>query len=745
MGGFFKRHTFIILLLLLYISVGFLYSVTTPIFEASDEFWHYPFVRHLAQGGGLPIQNPEQVGPWRQEGNQPPLYYALGALVTFPIDTSDFRAVRRVNPHADVGVVRGDGNVNMVIHDNREGIRLHGTALAVRLVRWMSLLMGSATVLAGYLLARQLFPGDKVLALSAAGLTAFNPMFLFISASVNNDNLVIMLSAFSLVLMTKYVAIHPRPRQWIYLGILLGLASLAKVSALGLIPLAGLTALIVARRHRSWRVLFLGGLGIFLPAMLLGGWWYYRNWRLYGDPLGFSAFLAIVGKRHPIPTFYQLLAEWKGFVKSYWGLFGALNVPSPAWVYWTLSLFTGIGVLAAPFSLWRKWIKGDKKSVRLLQGGLVTIWPIILLVSLMRWTLLTPASQGRLIFPGLASINLLVSLGLGGLLPARRRALLPAVVLLISFVIAVMMPFIVIRPAYAHPPVLEQEDVSMRQSADVRFGDKMRLLGYDLEEQTVTPGGEFPVTLCWESLAPMEEDYSVFLHLVSEEGIIIAQRDMYPGRGTYPTSLWESGDIIEDTYVLPIPPAVTTPARVNLVVGLYSWETGERLSVMDGEGNDLGDSYTLEQFVLPGRERDGIPNPMHRNLANRIALIGYTLDRTTASPGGTFYLTLYWRALRDVQENYSVFTQVLGQDGRCWAQMDGWPQQGDSPTATWRRGQIIRDEYALTVREDAPPGVCELWVGMYDASGRRLNVLGKGGYVEGDHISLGGVRIVPDE
>jgi hypothetical protein len=605
--------------------------------------------------------------------------------------------------------------------------------------------MGGVTVAAGYLVARQIFPGDRVLPLSVAGLTAFNPMFLFISASVNNDNLVIMLSALCLLLMVKHIATRPRPGQWAGLGILLGLASLAKTSALGLIPLGGLTVLVVAWRGRSWRRLVVGGFCLILPAVLVGGWWYYRNWRLYGDPLGFSAFLAIVGRRHPVPTLWQLLAEWKGFVKSYWGLFGAFNVPSPLWVYWTLSLVTGVGLLAAPFALWYRWAEEDMEGVHLLQIGLVAVWPVILLISLLRWTLLTPASQGRLIFPGLISINLLVSIGLGGLLSARRKVLLPALAVLISFVIAVILPFAVIRPAYEPPPVLDADKVGGFQRTDASFGGKVRLLGYDLGDSEIRPSKDFRVTLWWECLAPMQRDYSVFLHLVSEDDIIIAQRDVYPGKGNYPTSSWQPGDVIRETYVLLVPPAVVTPARVELVVGLYSVRTGTRLKVVDEGGGDMGDSVALTQLVLPARERGGIPNPVRRNLGNRIALVGYTLDRTSASPGEAFHLTLYWQALCDVRENYSVFTQILGRDGRRWAQMDGWPQQGDSPTGTWDRGQIVRDEYTLEVRENAPPGVYGLWVGMYDAEGRRLNVLGEGGYVEDDRISLGSVRILSRE
>lgn len=316
---------------------------------------------------------------------------------------------------------------------------------------------------------------------------------------------------------------------------------------------------------------------------------------------------------------------------------------------------------------------------------------------------------------------------------------------LISFLVAVISPFAVIRPAYEPPRILAVDEISGLNRTDVSFGEKARLLGYDLEERTIVPGEAFRVTLWWKCLAPMERDYSVFLHLVSEEDIIIAQRDVYPGQGTYPTSFWQPGDVIKDTYVLSIPPAVVTPARMELVVGLYSVETGERLQATREGGEDLGDKVSLVQLTLPVRERDGVPNPMRRNLGNRIALVGYTLDRTAAVPGEAFHLTLYWQALRDVQKNYSVFTQVLGPDERRWAQMDGWPQQGDSPTATWRRGQIVRDEYELVVSEDAPPTVCGLWVGMYDADGRRLNVLSDDGHVEGDRISLGSVRILPKD
>jgi len=737
------EHSGIVLVLTAFVIVGFIYSVVTPIFEASDELWHYPFVRHLADAHTLPIQRPDQIGPWRQEGSQPPLYYALGALLTAWVDTGDMEAIRQLNPHANIGMLTRDRNVNMVIHTPRERWPYRRTVLAVHLVRWMSLLMGAVTVLAGYLLARQVFPGDRILALSTACLTAFNAMYLFVTTSVNNDALVIMLCALCLWLMARYVLIRPSVAQWTLLGLLLGLGSISKASVLGMMPLAALMVFTVARRERSWRELVVAGLAIGLPILLTAGWWYYRNWRLYDDPLGLSAFVAVVGARYPVPTLRQLLGEWRGFVMSYWGLFGGLNVAAPGWVYWLLSILALVGLLGAPVYVRRGHRVERFTPARWLQLGLIVLWPCIVFVALIRWTLMTPASQGRLMFSALTAISLLTSMGLAGLLPRRVRAVLPATMSLLMLAIALMLPFASIRPVYAAPRLLGEAEVSsLSTRLDVTFGGKMRLLGYALDREQVAPGDDLAVTLYWRSLAPIQENYTVFVHVLGANDLIIGQRDMYPGQGNYPTSLWSPGDIVRDTYVVPISSVAMTPSEAQIEVGLYRMDTGERLQALDSTGARLGDSLRFGRLVLPSRTVNGIPNPVYFNLEERIALVGYDLDRTAAVPGESFHLTLYWRALHDLDTDYSVFTHVLGEQDRIWAQMDSWPQRGQAPTSTWREGQLIPDLYELEVVANAPAGVYDLEIGMYTADGKRLSILGEGGRAQGTRILLGKVRIL---
>ena len=194
------------LILLLFVLLGWSYALTTPVFEASDELWHYPLIKFLADGNPLPVQafDPDEAGPWKQQASQPPLYYWLAAATTFWIDTDDLPQVRWLNPHVDNGIITTDGNINMVVHDPNAN-PWQGTLLAVRVIRVLSVLLGACTVYLTYRIAREVAPNRPEIALGAAAINAFTPMFLFISGAVNNDNLVVPLASLALWLMIRLV------------------------------------------------------------------------------------------------------------------------------------------------------------------------------------------------------------------------------------------------------------------------------------------------------------------------------------------------------------------------------------------------------------------------------------------------------------------------------------------------------------------------------------------------------------
>jgi hypothetical protein len=278
----------------------------------------------------------------------------------------------------------------------------------------------------------------------------------------------------------------------------------------------------------------------------------------------------------------------------------------------------------------------------------------------------------------------------------------------------------------------------------------MKLLGYDLPlsntqypiSNTLMPGDSLTITLYWQSLAEMDQNYSVFVHLLDENELVVAQRDMYPGQGLHPTSLWSAGDAIANRYVLILPETAFAPNQAQLEVGLYDFTTGERLLAYGPNGELLGDNIRFQEIKIMPRDETGVPNPVNFNLGNRIALIGYDMDRRCASPGETIHLTLYWQALARMKENYSVFTHVLGEENRIWAQKDDWPQGGDAPTSTWEPGQTIVDEYELTVNLDTPADVYDVEIGLYLAeTGDRLRIVEQGGRLLDDRVLLSKVRV----
>ncbi len=86
---------------------------------------------------------------------------------------------------------------------------------------------------------------------------------------------------------------------------------------------------------------------------------------------------------------------------------------------------------------------------------------------------------------------------------------------------------------------------------DVRFGDFGRLAGYEISASQVSPGQSLAVTLYWQGLEGTSPvDYTVFTHLISEDGRLIAQHDGPPASGTVPTTSWQAGRAIQDRHQL---------------------------------------------------------------------------------------------------------------------------------------------------------------------------------------------------
>jgi hypothetical protein len=325
-------------------------------------------------------------------------------------------------------------------------------------------------------------------------------------------------------------------------------------------------------------------------------------------------------------------------------------------------------------------------------------------------------------------------IGLVGWLP--RRPAVMGVGLLSGFliIISAAAPFVWIQPAY-RPPERQVPDNLQIVNAD--FEDKIRLVGYELEKGEVRPGESIEVILVWEVLAPMERNWSVFVHL--NDPVLetpVAQRDMYLGQGLLAATFLKPGQQIINYYRLSLPPPAVAPAELTLVTGLYDYYSaaGERLRTAGG-----ADSAALDTVLVvpaPGEA----PNPVSINFENLVELIGYDVVPRRAQAGETFDVTLYFRPLRPLAQNYTVFAQVIDQDTTRWASDDQL-----QPTGEWPVGEVRSVHLSLTLDETTPADVYPIIVGLYiqtaEGSFDRLQTMTAEGRLTDDFLLLTSVRV----
>lgn len=140
---------------------------------------------------------------------------------------------------------------------------------------------------------------------------------------------------------------------------------------------------------------------------------------------------------------------------------------------------------------------------------------------------------------------------------------------------------------YYVPPGAARMALAHPSRAD--FGS-IRLLGCDPPPEPARPGDTLTVRLYWRALAPMQQGYTAFVHLLGTTdnpatgNSLWAQDDHQPGQGTYPTYRWFAGEIVRDEFRLAVPPDAPS-GEYTLSTGFYDPLTHQRLARSDGEGD----------------------------------------------------------------------------------------------------------------------------------------------------------------
>lgn len=301
----------------------------------------------------------------------------------------------------------------------------------------------------------------------------------------------------------------------------------------------------------------------------------------------------------------------------------------------------------------------------------------------------------------------------------------------------------------ASPPALASLPLEHRRV--MNFGD-LQLLGYDLAEGSYRPGDWVWVRPYWQAKQKLAEDYSFHLRLVDENKRLWAEEVIHPVGDGYPTSSWDEGEIVKGQHALRIP---SDAPEGDYYVGIVLREPeiaqprgflADLLGVFssDGYALDMGEIHVIQverEFAVPT-----IQHPHQANFGGLVEFLGYDLERTGLGPGEVLPLTLYWRALGQMDTSYTVFTHLIDEDKRIWAQQDNPPQESEHPTTLWVKGEVVTDRYSIIVDPDAPPGEYAIEIGLYDAAtGDRLPVLDDKGESVDDRVLLRKVWVINEQ
>jgi hypothetical protein len=639
-------------LVVAFVVLATLYSVVTPLGEGPDEPGHARYMFFLAREGRLPVQQADAAkSDVPGEGHQPPLAYALVAPLAAWLPREERQFDMPGNPRftwATPSAGAGQAvELNAVAHGSREYMPWRGFVLAWRLARLVSVALGAATVVFTYLSAQALTDErrktkDEIVQTSfvlrpssfvpllAAALVAFNPQFLFISALVTNDALLVMLSAALLWLAVRRPTTDDRPKSIgavavyaLAMGLVLGLALITKQSAIILAPVAFLAVLEQSRLSTINRadgagrfassprhlVTLSALLALGVTTLLISGWWYARNWRIYGDLFGLAAFQAeFITQPFDATSGAAWIAALAQLHSSFWAHFGWMNVAPPGWVIGAFVLVE-LGALGGLVLL----VVGSRRS------SVVGYWPLVALPLLaFGWVVsfaLTAglvAGQGRLLFPALPALAILLAWGLAAWqnkepprgYPTENRILskiLRFLVLGSWFLIALWLPFGVIRAAYplhTLPETLAIERLGTQVYG--RFGvpgePGAELRGWKLSGST-RPGDTPELALIWHALGRQNRNWTVFIHLVDAQEQIVAEDDRPPQDDAFPMLQWVAGDWVEDRHPLALP-ASLAPGEYHIRVGLFFPRTARRAGVYSKRGTLRGDYLDIGTLTV---------------------------------------------------------------------------------------------------------------------------------------------------
>jgi hypothetical protein len=372
---------------------------------------------------------------------------------------------------------------------------------------------------------------------------------------------------------------------------------------------------------------------------------------------------------------------------------------------------------------------------------LLAAWLLLEALLLVRWTAATEASSGRLLFPALGSVALLVAFGVAALAGPWQRLVSGLLAVVFALGGALALP-LALLPAYAAPVFVPTAELHPALALGYRYGN-LELVGATLPPAPLVPGSTVTVTLDWATVGPIAQNDVVSVQLFGPAGVRVEalqhRSDAFPGGGAVLTSRWPAGMGLVDAVPIHLRSDIPAPSLVHVDVFVYpDGRINEPVPVRTANGEPISPPE-LGRLVY-GRPAVIVPvaPPPLTVFGGQIALQRASIP-PVATAGSDLAVQLRWQALTAPKGSYTVFVHLGPLDQQPLAQHDQQPLAGKLPTTEWVPGEVIDDVVDVPLPAGLPAGSYDVSVGLYQSSGGARLVL-TGGATQ---FRLGSVRIAP--
>ena len=733
------------------IVLGFLYVTQVPLWQIHEaDFLKVP--RIIRDFGRLPIPEDYPEGGFDTlNANQPPLYYfLLLPIVQVLDDRADIPPPVQANAFCNTY----NENLTTFLYDDHNASPAAGSNAMTYAARFLNLLLDCGAVIFTFLTARTLFRSSTLIPALAAGMIAFEPTLVRLNGIINNDTLLLFISALHLWFCARLIAgLGKRLWNSVAIVVISVIAIQSKLHgwmmlAYGL-ALIGIVLAYSQRRRFNRRTLRYGLLAAVGLLIIIGAILFF-NQQQYGSIFGRYAWLdETIGntlrsfslENTAALTIATIANTWQDYAGIAYELIPRVSVAA-AYSLIPVVLFGGV-VLSTVWLI----VKRQRQTLGfyvLLAGYISAIVLLVIFRGLINnqstefINYMTLQAPVRYYMPALPSAAVLLAagaiLGFQIIHPKLKYA---------AFAVPIL--WLVLAGARLIDPIQQQRMVEQARLSQAQFAALEgvqtpmesntssgfpEILGYRAEAQP--DAGIIDLTLYARAVAPIENNLMVQVNLTGGQGRTQSCRFM-PVQGLYSTLRWKPDEVVQLQAEIPnCAPAAQSPFDLSLT---WLSTSGESISEQN-RSETISITSISAPLAVAGQCQPslGVIDDSLQVLKNN--------SPATAARDSVFVPSVNWLVLqqptRAVTRVYVLEQQESGQQQVCASV----PRQGSYPFEDWAYAEIVYfDECVLPIPADAETGSYRLLVGIQDQNGEWLPAVNADGQETGGLLEVGTVEI----